>query len=69
MARYWSFSFRRGIALANPSDDRKQGPAPEEISQTLMTNRKPGDRESYHIHANNIKLGYIRFAKNKLLFL
>jgi hypothetical protein len=59
MVRYWSFSFWRGIALSNPAADGKQGPAPEEISQTLMTNRKPGDRESYQIQANKIRLNSI----------
>jgi hypothetical protein len=55
MAKYWSFSPHFGVEL-HWQILGKQGPAPEEISQTLMTNRKPGDRASYQIQANKIRL-------------
>jgi hypothetical protein len=40
--------------LYNPPDNGKQGPILEEISQTLLTNKKQGNLEEVHAN-NNIK--------------
>jgi hypothetical protein len=37
------FSTRVGVNLHNPRANGKQGPIPEEISQTLLTNKKQGN--------------------------
>jgi hypothetical protein len=40
LALHWLFSSGVGVNLHNPPTNRKQGPIPEEISQTLLTNKK-----------------------------
>jgi hypothetical protein len=42
LALYWSFSSGVGVNLYNPPANGKQEPIPEEMSQTLQTNKKQG---------------------------
>jgi hypothetical protein len=45
MALYWSFSSSFGVKFAQYFSqwEAKQGPIPEEISQTMLTNKKQGN--------------------------
>jgi hypothetical protein len=43
MALYWSFSSDVGENLHNPLANGKHGSIPEEMSQTLLTNKKQGN--------------------------
>jgi hypothetical protein len=40
---YLLFSSGVGVKLHNPPANGKQGPMPEEMSQTLLTNKKHGN--------------------------
>jgi hypothetical protein len=41
------FSLPLAYRLQNPTAKEKQGPVPEEISQTLLTNKKKGKTTKY----------------------
>jgi hypothetical protein len=41
LALYWSFS--SGVGVKYPPSNGKQGPIPEEMSQTLLTNKNQGN--------------------------
>jgi hypothetical protein len=41
LAMYWSFSSGISVKLHNPPASGKLRPIPEEIYQTLLTNKKP----------------------------
>jgi hypothetical protein len=40
LALYWSFSSGVGVKFAQTSSQQKQGPIPEEMTQTLLTNKR-----------------------------
>jgi hypothetical protein len=44
LALYWSFSSGVGVKFAQSSSQKRmQGPIPEEMSQSLQTNKKQGN--------------------------
>jgi hypothetical protein len=54
LALYWLFSSGVGVILHNLPANWKQRPIPEEMSQTLLTNKKQGNLDSVR-DANIIK--------------
>ncbi len=50
-----------GVPSANPPANGKQGPVAEEISQTLLINKKHG--KNYYVHAAHILLPTFNFSK------
>jgi hypothetical protein len=53
--------------LHNPPANGKQGPIPEEIYQTLLTNKKQGSRGQVHA-ANIVKPTKTRINREKYTF-
>jgi hypothetical protein len=52
-ALYWLFSSGGvGVTFHNPLANKKQETIPEEISQTLLNNKKQGNLD--YVHADNI---------------
>jgi hypothetical protein len=52
LALYWLLSSGVGVKFAQYSSQWKQGPIPEEMSQTLLTHKNQGNLDL--VHANNI---------------
>jgi hypothetical protein len=49
LALYWSFSSGVGVKFAQSPANGKQGPISQEMSQTLLTNKKLGNLNSLTI--------------------